>query len=91
MGIATFVSLPKLATALEDVPPGVTVEMHIESLRHIDHACLNLLESWAKLHEQKGGRVVIDWDTLQAKTYHVRHRKKDPRTAKWYDRLLPRR
>ena len=88
MGIATFVSLPRLATALEDVPPGVTVEMHIESLRHIDHACLNLLESWARLHEQKGGRVVIDWEKLQAKTYHVRHRKKDPRAAKWYDRLL---
>jgi MFS superfamily sulfate permease-like transporter len=89
MGIATFVSLPRLATALEDVPPGVAVEIHFESLRHIDHACLSLLESWTKLHEQKGGRVVIDWEKLQAKTYHVRHRKKDPRTAKWYDRLWP--
>ncbi len=88
MGIATFVSLPKLATALEDVPPGVAVEIHFESLRHIDHACLSLLESWAKLHEQKGGRVVIDWEKLQAKTYHVRHRKKEPRIAKWYDRFL---
>lgn len=90
MGIATFVSLPKLATALEDVPPGVVVEMHVESLRHIDHACLTLLESWAKLHEQKDGRVIIDWDKLQAKTYHVRHRKQDPRDAKWFDRLWPR-
>jgi len=90
MGIATFMSLPKLATALEDVPPGVKVEMHFESLRHIDHACLNLLESWTKLHEQKGGRVMIDWEKLQTKTYHVRHRKKDPRAAKWYDRLWPR-
>ena len=89
MGIATFVGLPKLATALEDVPPGVTVEMHVEALRHIDHACLNLLESWAKLHNQKGGRVMVDWEKLQTKTYHLRHRKKDPRTAKWYDRLWP--
>lgn len=88
MGIATFVSLPRLATALEDVPPGVAVEMHIEPLRHIDHACLNLLESWVKLHEQKGGRVMIDWDKLQARTYNVRHRQKDPRTAKWYNRFL---
>jgi MFS superfamily sulfate permease-like transporter len=88
MGIATFVSLPRLATALEDVPPGVAVEMHFESLRHIDHACLTLLESWVKLHEQMGGRVMIDWDKLQARTYHVRHRQKGPRTAKWYDRFL---
>jgi MFS superfamily sulfate permease-like transporter len=89
MGIATFVSLPRLATALEDVPPGVAVEMHFESLRHIDHACLSILESWTKLHEQKGGHVAIDWDKLQARTYHVRHRKKDPRSEKWYDRLWP--
>jgi MFS superfamily sulfate permease-like transporter len=90
MGIATFVSLPKLATALEDVPPGVAVEVHIESLRHIDHACLTLLESWAKLHEQKGGQVILDRDQLQSKTYHVRHRKKSLRDVKWYDRLLSR-
>jgi MFS superfamily sulfate permease-like transporter len=90
MGIATFVSLPKLATALEDVPPGVTVEIHFESLRHMDHACLNLLESWTKLHNQKGGHVMVDWEKLQTKTYHIRHRKKDPRAAKWYDRLWPR-
>jgi len=89
MGIATFMSLPKLATALEDVPPGVTVEVHVEPLRHIDHACLNLLESWAKLHEQKGGRVMIDWEKLQTKTYHVRHRKKKPEDSRWYDRLWP--
>jgi MFS superfamily sulfate permease-like transporter len=88
MGIATFVSLPGLATALEEVPPGVVVEIHFESLRHIDHACLNILESWARLHEQKGGRVAIEWEKLQTRTYHVRHRKKDPRTAKWYDRFF---
>lgn len=89
MGTATFVSLPKLATALEDVPPGVTVDLHFESLRHIDHACLSLLESWAKLHEQKGGRVLIEWDKLEARTYHVRHRRKSPQERKWYDYLWP--
>lgn len=89
MGVATFVSLPKLATALEDVPPGVTVEIHFESLRHIDHACLSLLESWAKLHELKGGRVLLDWDNLRARTYHVRHRRKSPQERKWYDYVWP--
>ena len=76
MGIATFVSLPRLATALEEVPPGVRVLVHFESLRHIDHACLNLLESWKKLHELKGGQVSIDWDKLKAKSYQVRRRKR---------------
>ncbi len=90
MGIATFVSLPRLATALENVPPGVAVEMRFDSLRHIDHACLNILESWAKLHEQMGGRVMVDWDKLQTRTYHVRHRKDDLGTAGFLQRLLDR-
>lgn len=89
MGIATFVSLPNLATALEEVPPGVAVEIHFESLRHIDHACLNLLESWMTLHEQKGGRVLIDWEKLLTRTDHVRHRRKSPRKKRWDDYLWP--
>ncbi len=59
-GVATFVSLPKLATALELVPPGTEVHLRFDSLRHIDHACLNLIESWQKLHEADGGRVRLD-------------------------------
>jgi len=89
MGIATFVSLPKLATALEDVPPGVKVEMHFESLRHIDHACLNLLESWKKLHEQKGGHVTVDWGKLKAKSYQIRAGKRTS-MSRWFDRVWPR-
>jgi MFS superfamily sulfate permease-like transporter len=90
MGIATFVSLPKLATALEEIPPGVTVDVRVESLRHIDHACLDLLESWVKLHEQKRGRVHIDWNKLKAHSYQARHRKKKPEELRWYDRIWPR-
>jgi MFS superfamily sulfate permease-like transporter len=73
MGIATFVSLPRLATALENVPPFVDVQVSFSSLRHIDHACLNLLQSWRKLHEATGGRVDLDWDKLQRLSYHTRH------------------
>jgi MFS superfamily sulfate permease-like transporter len=72
MGVATFVSLPRLATALEQIPPGTSVEMDLESLRHIDHACLHLLQSWKTLHESNGGLVVLDSNKLQAKTYQTR-------------------
>ncbi len=89
MGIATFVSLPKLATALEDIPPGVEVRVHFESLRHIDHACLNLLESWKKLHEQKGGHVTVDWVKLKAKSYQIRAGKRTS-MSRWFDRVWPR-
>jgi len=37
-GIATFVRLPRLATALESVPPSADLQVRFQSLRHIDHA-----------------------------------------------------
>jgi MFS superfamily sulfate permease-like transporter len=77
-GIATFVSLPRLATALEQVPPFADVQVQFSSLRHIDHACLNLLESWVKLHRSSGGKVDLDWDKLNGLSYHAR---KDVREA----------
>ena len=76
MGIATFVSLPRLATALEKVPPGMRVRVDFESLRHIDHACLHFLESWKTLHESNGGHVIADWEELKARSYQGRRRQR---------------
>lgn len=72
MGIATFVSLPRLAATLEGVPPYADLQVSFGSLRHIDHACLNLLESWQKLHEATGGRIHLDWDKLRSLSYQTR-------------------
>ncbi|MGH7232736.1 MAG: SulP family inorganic anion transporter, partial [Nitrospiraceae bacterium] len=77
MGIATFVSLPKLATALERITPGTEVQVHVESLRHIDHACLDLLESWMKMHGRNGGRVIIDWEKVRGRSYQTRKARED--------------
>jgi MFS superfamily sulfate permease-like transporter len=66
-GAATFIRLPKLAAALESVPPSTELHVHFEQLSHIDHACLDLLINWEKQHEATGGSLVIDWETLTAK------------------------
>lgn len=65
-GTATFIRLPKLAAALEGVPPSTTLHVHLEQLEYIDHACLDLLMNWERQHEVTGGRLVIDWDSLTA-------------------------
>lgn len=65
-GAATFIRLPKLATRLEKVPAGHELHVEFEHLDYIDHACLDLLMSWAKQHESTGGKMCIDWDTLHA-------------------------
>jgi MFS superfamily sulfate permease-like transporter len=65
-GAATFLRLPKLAAALETVPPGRKVHVHIDGLRFIDHAVLHLLMTFQKQYEVTGGRVYIDWERLHA-------------------------
>lgn len=69
-GAATFLRLPRLAAALEDVRPNTELHVHFEELTYIDHACLDLLMNWEKQHRAMGGSLVMDWDNLTA---HVRH------------------
>jgi hypothetical protein len=38
-----------------------------EHLDYIDHACIDLLVTWARQHEAEGGRLTIDWDSLHAR------------------------
>ncbi|HEY9786504.1 MAG TPA: SulP family inorganic anion transporter [Candidatus Obscuribacterales bacterium] len=64
-GAATFLSLPKLAQSLENVPPNCELHVHLEEVDYIDHACLDLLMNWDKQHRASGGNLVIDWGTLE--------------------------
>ena len=57
-GAATFVSLPKLADALDAVPRGWAAAVRLEDMTFVDHACLRLLQDWEK---QRGGDGVIEW------------------------------
>jgi MFS superfamily sulfate permease-like transporter len=66
-GAATFIRLPKLAAALEKVPPSTELHVHFERLQYVDHACLDLLMNWEKQHQATGGQLVIDWDQFTAR------------------------
>ncbi|MCC6492802.1 MAG: SulP family inorganic anion transporter, partial [Pirellulales bacterium] len=65
-GSATFIRLPRLAAALEQMPGDAELHVQLDRLNYIDHACLELLTNWAQQHEASGGRLVIDWDSLHA-------------------------
>jgi ABC-type transporter Mla MlaB component len=66
-GSATFIRLPKLAARLEQVPANTELHVDMAHLDYIDHACLDLLMSWARQHEATGGKLVIDWDSMHAR------------------------
>jgi MFS superfamily sulfate permease-like transporter len=63
-GAATFIRLPKLAAAIETVPPGSELHVHIDGLTFIDDACFELLNGWQKQHVAQGGKLFLDWDSL---------------------------
>lgn len=66
-GACTFLRLPMLARELEQVPNNTELHVDFHELRYIDHACLDLLMSWAKQHESQGGTMVLDWELLHAR------------------------
>lgn len=63
-GASTFVRLPQLAAALDQIPEGAEVHVHVDRLHYIDHACIELLANWEKQHQKDGATVVIEWHEL---------------------------
>jgi len=59
-GSANFISLPRLAAALEHVPGKEEVHLILSDLGYIDHACLELIMNWEKQYVASGGTVFID-------------------------------
>ncbi len=86
-GAATFLSLPKLAQAIEDVPADSELHVHLEDVDYIDHACLDLLDDLGgKQRRASGGNLVIDWGTLGS---HVSRPQTLLRAANWLLKTFP--
>ena len=68
-GAATFLALPKLTEALDQVSPATELHVSLSDLTYVDHACLEQFINWEKQHAATGGRLVIDWQDLTA-TFH---------------------
>lgn len=64
LGSATFLRLPQLAEALEDVPRGAVLHIDLQKLRYIDHACIELLATWEKQRKEDGGTLVMEREDL---------------------------
>ena len=71
-GIASFLKLPQLTSALESVPPDSTICIHVERLYYIDHTCLDLLKAAARQRSECGGRLEAPWEEL-TRRYEMHH------------------
>lgn len=63
-GAATFLALPLLGGALEEIPRGSELHLHFDELDFIDHACLDFIAAFQTRHEDAGGKVVLEWRSL---------------------------
>lgn len=52
LGNATFLRLPKLQDQLDALPADRTVELRLDGLRHVDHACGLALSTWEERHNR---------------------------------------
>jgi hypothetical protein len=77
-GAATFLRLPKLAQALEQIPRGRTVELNIAGLSDIDQASYELLRAWEQQYSSENGSVSVDWKSLERWAHQGRHPDADP-------------
>ncbi len=71
-GAATFIRLPVIAEALEAIPPGQKLHIHLDQLQFIDHAVLRLLVAFQKRYEASGGKVFLDLERLHAHVHSSR-------------------
>lgn len=68
-GAATFLRLPLLSGALDKIPDGYELRVHLDRLTYIDHACLELLSNWQSQHAPAGKTLDVDWQELAARSW----------------------
>lgn len=66
-GSANFISLPKLAEAIESIPAGKNVRIEATGLIYADHASLELMSHWSERYQAQGGQVAVEWELLKPK------------------------
>jgi MFS superfamily sulfate permease-like transporter len=58
-GTATFVSLPKLSRALEEIPADRPLRLDLARLEAIDHTCAEMLRDWLQRRRARGNPVEL--------------------------------
>ena len=66
-GTATVFTLPRLASALESLPPGVPVRINLSRLFYLDHACMDLIETIRIQRKGTSGELWVDTKEMKFK------------------------
>ena len=67
-GNITFLQLPSLINILESIPNDTNVDICVDKLYFIDHACADYLKDWEQKHktQNNGNNIInIDWNEIK--------------------------
>jgi len=78
-GTATFLTLPRLVRVLEAVPAGYALRVELDRVGYIDHACIELFQSWERSRVSQGNTLELGWDEL----FHRYAKGHDPATLRF--------
>jgi MFS superfamily sulfate permease-like transporter len=65
-GVASFLTLPRLLTAVEAIPPKQSALVDLSGLRYLDPSCTEALRAWETQYKVTGGAPSIRWPKAQA-------------------------
>lgn len=65
-GVASLLTLPKLAAALEKAPQSGSVALDVSAVRAIDHTSAELISDWRKQRERGGRQTIVQGKLLPA-------------------------
>ena len=71
IGSATFIRLADIAETLDRIEPSREVHLQFDRLEHVDHAVIELFQTWGKQHNERGGGLVLDWNLFERRYHSV--------------------
>ena len=51
--------------SLNSIPSNGVVNVRLEALSYIDHACFSVLQEWGQRRDTNGGVVQLEWEELE--------------------------
>lgn len=64
-GNLSFLRLPQVANIIENLKPGLNLNVIFEHTNLVDHAIIDLLIGWSNRYIKSGGQVLIDWNHIR--------------------------
>lgn len=65
LGNITFIQIPQLADIFENLDESKKIEISVEHLYFIDHACIDFISSWEEARLNKGCKIYLDWEIIR--------------------------